>query len=102
MAIILKDVKVSDLRSHIGYVPQKGKLFKGTIMSNLTFAQKKKDVKLIEKACKISEAMEIVNEKIKKAVDDAGDTNLALINKSALPKGSIIMFNNADKIPDKW
>lgn len=46
--------------------------------------------------------MEIVNEKIKKAVDDAGDTNLALINKSALPKGSIIMFNNANKIPDKW
>lgn len=44
--------------------------------------------------------MEIVNEKIKKAVDDAGDTNLALINKSALPKGSIIMFNNANKIPD--
>lgn len=46
--------------------------------------------------------MEIVNEKIKKAVDDAGDTNLALINKNSLPKGSIIMFNNADKIPDKW
>ena len=46
--------------------------------------------------------MEIVNEKIKKAIDDAGDTNLALINKNALPKGSIVMFNNADKIPDKW
>lgn len=46
--------------------------------------------------------MEIVNEKIKKAVDDAGDTNLDLINKSSLPKGSIIMFNNADKIPNKW
>lgn len=46
--------------------------------------------------------MEIVNEKIKKAVDDAGDTNLALINKNALPKGSIVMFNNADKIPNKW
>lgn len=46
--------------------------------------------------------MEIVNEKIKKAVDDAGDTNLALVNKNSLPKGSIIMFNNADKIPDKW
>lgn len=44
--------------------------------------------------------MEIVNEKIKKAVDDAGNTNLALINKSSLPKGSIIMFNNANKIPD--
>lgn len=46
--------------------------------------------------------MEIVNEKIKKAIDDAGDTNLALINKNTLPKGSIVMFNNADKIPDKW
>ena len=46
--------------------------------------------------------MEIVNEKIKKAVDDAGDTNLDLINKNSLPKGSIIMFNNADKIPNKW
>lgn len=46
--------------------------------------------------------MEIVNEKIKKAVDDAGDTNLALINKNTLPKGSIVMFNNADKIPNKW
>lgn len=46
--------------------------------------------------------MEIVNEKIKKAVDDAGDTNLALINKSSLPKGSIIMFNSAENIPNKW
>lgn len=46
--------------------------------------------------------MEIVNEKIKKAVDDAGDTNLDLINKNTLPKGSIVMFNNANKIPDKW
>lgn len=46
--------------------------------------------------------MEIVNEKIKKAVDDAGDTNLALINKNSLPKGSIIMFNSAENIPDKW
>lgn len=35
--------------------------------------------------------MEIVNEKIK----NAGGTN-------SLPKGSIIMFNNAENIPDKW
>lgn len=46
--------------------------------------------------------MEIVNEKIKKAVDDVGDTNIALVNKNSLPKGSIIMFNSANKIPDKW
>lgn len=39
--------------------------------------------------------MEIVNEKIKKAVDNVGDTNF-------LPKGSIIMFSNTENIPDKW
>lgn len=39
--------------------------------------------------------MEIVNEKIKKAIDNAGDTN-------SLPKGSIIMFSNTENIPDKW
>lgn len=44
--------------------------------------------------------MEIVNEKIKKAVDDAGDTNISLISKNSLPKGSIIMFNSAENIPD--
>lgn len=46
--------------------------------------------------------MEIVNDKIKKAVDDAGNTNISLINKNSLPKGSIIMFNSANNIPDKW
>lgn len=46
--------------------------------------------------------MEIVNEKIKKAVDDVGNTNILLINKNSLPKGSIIMFNNIQKIPDGW
>lgn len=39
--------------------------------------------------------MEIVNEKIKKAVDNAGNTN-------SLPKGSIIMFSNTENIPDEW
>ena len=46
--------------------------------------------------------MEIVNEKIKKAVDDVSDTNISLISKNSLPKGSIIMFNSAENIPDKW
>lgn len=39
--------------------------------------------------------MEIVNEKIKKVVDNAGNTN-------SLPKGSIIMFSNTENIPDEW
>ena len=46
--------------------------------------------------------MEIVNEKIKKDVDDASDTIISLISKNSLPKGSIIMFNSDENIPDKW
>ena len=58
----IRDISISDLRSNIGYVPQKGKLFKGTIMSNLAFGQKKKNIKLIEESCKLSESMEFINE----------------------------------------
>ena len=46
--------------------------------------------------------MGIINKAIKKATEDAGDTNLSLINKNTLPKGSIIMFNSSENIPDKW
>lgn len=45
--------------------------------------------------------MGIINKVIKKATDDVGDTNLSLINKN-IPKGSIIMFNSSEDIPDKW
>lgn len=45
--------------------------------------------------------MEIVNDAINKATKDLGDANVALINKSSLPIGSIIMFNGTS-IPDKW
>ena len=58
----IRDISISDLRSNIGYVPQKGKLFKGTIMSNLAFGQKKKNIGLIEESCKLSESMEFINE----------------------------------------
>lgn len=58
----IRDISISDLRSNIGYVPQKGKLFKGTIMSNLAFGQKKKNIELIEKSCELSESMEFINE----------------------------------------
>lgn len=46
--------------------------------------------------------MGIINKAIKKATDDVGDTNLSLINKNTLPKGSIVMFNSLEDIPEKW
>ena len=60
--INIKDVKLSNLRKIIGYVPQKGKLFKGSILDNIAFGQKKKDMSLIIESAKLSEAYPFIME----------------------------------------
>ena len=59
----IKDVKLTDLRDKIGYVPQKGMLFSGTIKSNIAFANEDLPMKKIEKAAEIAHATEFINEK---------------------------------------
>lgn len=66
--ILIDDVpihkmKQSELRSIIGYVPQKAILFSGTIESNLKFGDQKADEKSIDKAIDIAQAAEIIEEK---------------------------------------
>ncbi len=52
----VKDYKLSDLNDKIGYVPQKGYLFSGTIRSNLCYgAENASEEKLVE-ALKISQS----------------------------------------------
>ena len=50
------------LRSLIGYVPQKGVLFSGTIASNIQFAGNVSDVQMRE-AAQIAQAEDFINEK---------------------------------------
>ena len=59
----IKDVKLTDLRDKIGYVPQKGMLFSGTIKSNIAFANEDLQMEKIEKAAEIAHATEFINEK---------------------------------------
>ncbi len=56
-------MKQSDLRSIIGYVPQKAILFSGTIESNLKFGNQFAEDQVIDKAIDIAQASEIINEK---------------------------------------
>ena len=56
----IREFKISDLRNNIGYVPQKGKLFKGTIMDNLTFGQKQENKELAMNAASISQSIEFI------------------------------------------
>lgn len=62
----LKDLKIKKVRSLIGYIPQKGKLFKGTIMDNISFGQTKLNKELVFESAKMSESMEFINESLDK------------------------------------
>jgi ATP-binding cassette subfamily B protein len=59
----VKDVSQHELREKIGYVPQKGVLFSGTIESNLKYGKKDATESEIEKAAAIAQATEFINSK---------------------------------------
>lgn len=52
----VKEVKQKDLRDRIGYVPQKGFLFKGTIKSNIAFGSPQIGEEEVVTAAKVAEA----------------------------------------------
>ena len=58
----IRNVKLEDLYDQIGYVPQKGVLFSGTIASNIKYGNAKASQKLVEKSAKIAQATEFISE----------------------------------------
>lgn len=62
----VKDVSQHDLREKIGYVPQKGVLFSGTIESNLKYGRKDANIDEIKKASSIAQATEFIEAKEEK------------------------------------
>jgi ATP-binding cassette, subfamily B, multidrug efflux pump len=61
--IDVRDVTQHDLREKVGYVPQKGSLFSGTIESNLKYSDENTSNADIAEAAEIAQAMEFINEK---------------------------------------
>lgn len=59
----IKDFTQHDLRSRIGYVPQKGVLFSGDIESNLRYADENASDEMLQTAIEISQAKEFVQSK---------------------------------------
>lgn len=60
----IRNIKMSDLREEIGFVPQKGVLFSGTIASNLRFGKEEATDEEIAKAAKIAQATEFIETKV--------------------------------------
>ncbi len=59
----VREVKQVDLRDKIGYVPQKGILFSGTIASNLRYAKADASQDELQEASDIAQASEFINSK---------------------------------------
>lgn len=59
--IDIRDVSQKELRDRIGYVPQKGILFSGTIASNLRYADESLSDEKVEEALSVSQAKEFVD-----------------------------------------
>lgn len=64
--INIKDVKLKDLREKIGFIPQKGNLFSGTIKENISFTNKRVSKDMLELASDISQSSEFINKFEKK------------------------------------
>ena len=65
----VKDVSQKDLRDIIGFVPQKGVLFSGTIESNIKYADDNMSDEQMVKAAEIAQATEFIESKPEKYKD---------------------------------
>ena len=59
----IRKYTLQDLREHIGFVPQKGILFSGTIASNLRFGAEDASDEQIQEAAEIAQATEFIDSK---------------------------------------
>lgn len=70
--IDVRDMKLKDLYGQIGYVPQKGVLFSGTVKSNIAYGNKNANDRDVNKAVKVAQATEFV-----KKLEDGINGNIA-------------------------
>ncbi len=93
--INIKDVDIKKLRDKIGFVPQKGILFTGSISENIKYGNSKITNKDVDLALKISQAEEFVNklDKKKEYQISQGGTNVSGGQKQRLSIARAIAKN---------
>lgn len=100
----IRDVQQKDLRNKIGYVPQKGILFSGTIESNLKYGSPDAVTEDLEKSAEIAQALEFINNKPEKYETEIsqGGTNVSggqkqrlSIARALVKKPQIYIFDDS-------
>ena len=100
----IKDISLSKLRDMLGFVPQKGVLFSGTIASNIKFGDENISDEDMYKAAEISQALEFIEGKEDKFDSEIsqGGSNVSggqkqrlSIAKALAKKPKILLFDDS-------
>ena len=91
----IREVSMKDLRNKIGFVPQKGVLFSGTIESNLKLGNDKLTEEEMKKVAEVSQSLEFIDAKDKKFQSpiSQGGTNVSGGQKQRLAIARAIAKN---------
>ncbi len=99
----VRDIPQKELRDHIGYVPQKGLLFSGTIATNLRYGDEDAPDELLGQSANIAQATEFISE-LEKGFDteiSQGGTNVSggqrqrlSIARALVKKAPIYIFDD--------
>lgn len=75
----IRDMKLTDLRERVGYVPQKGVLFSGTIDSNIRYGKEDATDAEVQRAAEVAQAWDFIQEKEEKMESEIsqGGTNVS-------------------------